>query len=211
MTGGAVSVVGSPGASVTLSEIAQALSPGRSLPEGIEDYGLEATDIYHPENNTFAYGVHVSTVEVDLETGVVRPLRHVVVNDSGRVINPLILEGQVQGGVALGLGGGLLEEVVYDGDGQPRNPNFMDYLVPAIDNVPPEIVVEHMEIPTPLNADGIKGGGEGGAVGAPAAVANAVADAIRPARINATPLTPPRVHAAIRAAGLDAATTSPTP
>jgi carbon-monoxide dehydrogenase large subunit len=144
----------------------------------------------------------VATVEVDIETGVVSHLRHVVVNDSGRVINPLILEGQVQGGVALGVGGALLEEILYDDEGQPRNPNFMDYLVPGIDNVAPEILVEHMEIPTPLNPDGIKGGGEGGAVGAPAAIANAVASAIRPARINATPLFPARVHEAIVAAGL---------
>jgi carbon-monoxide dehydrogenase large subunit len=207
MADGRVSVVGSPGVSVTLAEIATTLSPGKPLPDGVEDYGLEATDIFHPKNNTFAYGVHVATVEVDVETGVVRPLRHVVVNDSGRVINPLILDGQVQGGVALGLGGCLLEEVLYDQDGQPRNPNFMDYRVPGIDNVPREILVEHMETPTPLNADGIKGGGEGGAVGAPAAIANAVADAIRPARITATPLTPARVHRAIREAGLDPATT----
>lgn len=201
---GQISVVGSPAASVSLAEVATAVAPGKPLPADIEEYGMEATDIYHPENNTFAYGVHVSTVEVDIETGLVKPLRHVVVNDSGTVINPLILEGQVQGGVALGLGGCLLEEVVYDADGQPRNPNFMDYRVPAIGNLPPEVLVEHMEIPTPLNADGIKGGGEGGAVGAPAAIANAVADAIAPARINATPLTPARVHAATQDAGLSA-------
>jgi carbon-monoxide dehydrogenase large subunit len=200
---GTVSVVGSPAVSITLGEIATALSPGRPLPDGIEDYGLESTDVFHPPDNTFAYGVHIATVEVDVETGLVRVLRHVVVNDSGRVINPLILEGQVQGGVALGLGGCLLEEVIYDEDGQPRNPNFMDYRVPAIDNLPPEILVEHMEIPTPHNPDGIKGGGEGGAVGAPPAIANAVADALPGARINATPLTPARVHRAIREAGLD--------
>jgi carbon-monoxide dehydrogenase large subunit len=199
---GQVSVAGSPSATVSLAEVATAVAPGRPLPADIEEYGMEATDIYHPEDNTFAYGVHIATVEVDVETGVVKPLRHVVVNDSGTVINPLILEGQVQGGVALGLGGCLLEEVVYDADGQPRNPNFMDYRVPAIDNLPPEVLVEHMEIPTPINSDGIKGGGEGGAVGAPAAIANAVANAIAPARVTATPLTPARVHASIRAAGV---------
>jgi carbon-monoxide dehydrogenase large subunit len=209
MGDGAVSVVGSPAMSVTLAEIAGALSPGKPLPAGFEDYGLEATDVFHPPDNTFAYGAHVSSVEVDLETGMVRVLRHVVVNDSGRVINPLILEGQVQGGVALGLGGCLLEEVLYDEDGQPRNPNFMDYRVPGVDNLPPEIIVEHMEIPTPHNPDGIKGGGEGGAVGAPAAIANAVADALPGARINATPLTPARVHRAIVDAGITAGGRSP--
>jgi len=201
---GAFTVAGSPGASVSLADVATAVAPGSPLPEGVADYGLEATDVFHPKTNTFAYGVHVATVEVDIETGVVKHLRHVVVNDSGRVINPLILEGQVQGGVALGVGGALLEEILYDDDGQPRNPNFMDYLVPGVENVSPEIVVEHMEIPTPLNPDGIKGGGEGGAVGAPAAIANAVANAIRPARIAATPLFPARVHEAIVAAGLGA-------
>jgi carbon-monoxide dehydrogenase large subunit len=202
---GAIAVVGSPGASVTFAELASAVAPGAPLPEGIDEYGLEATDLFHPETNTFAYGVHVATVEVDIETGLVRHLRHVVVNDSGRVINPLILEGQVQGGVALGIGGALLEEVTYAEDGQPTSASFMDYVMPGVDNVPPEIVVEHMEIPTPLNPDGVKGGGEGGAVGAPAAIANAVADALRPARITRTPLSPARVHRAIREAGLDAA------
>lgn len=199
--GGRASVKGSPSRSVPLADVAAAVSPGRTLPEGIDAYGLEATDIFHPESNTFAYGVHVSAVEVDVETGIVTPITHVVCNDSGTVINPLLLDGQVQGGVGLGLGGALLEEVLYDDAGQPRNPNFMDYLIPAVGNMP-EIHVEHMETPTPLNPDGIKGGGEGGAVGAPAAIANAVADALRPARVTATPLTPERVCRLAGEAGL---------
>jgi aerobic carbon-monoxide dehydrogenase large subunit len=199
---GRVSIIGSPGGpSVSLAEVAGAVAPGQVLPEGVETYGIEATDVFHPETNTFAYGVHVSKVEVDPSTGVVTLLEHHVVNDSGTVINPLVLDGQVQGGVAFGIGGALLEEVVYDDDAQPRNPNFMDYLVPAESNVP-DIVVEHMEIPTPLNPDGIKGGGEGGAVGAPAAIANAVADAIAPGRVTATPITPARVFTALTEAGL---------
>jgi carbon-monoxide dehydrogenase large subunit len=199
---GRVTIVGSPGGpSVSLAEVAAAVSPGQALPEGVQKYGIEATDVFHPETNTFAYGVHVSKVEVDPATGVVTLLEHYVVNDSGTVINPLVLEGQVQGGVAFGVGGALLEEVVYDEDAQPRNPNFMDYLLPAESSVP-DIVVEHMEIPTPLNPDGIKGGGEGGAVGAPAAIANAVADAIAPGRVTATPITPARVFAAMAEAGL---------
>jgi carbon-monoxide dehydrogenase large subunit len=199
---GRVTIVGSPGGpGVSLAEVAAAVAPGQPLPEGIDSYGIEATDVFHPETNTFAYGVHVSKVEVDPATGVVTLLEHHVVNDSGTVINPLVLEGQVQGGVAFGIGGALLEEVVYDDDAQPRNPNFMDYLLPAESNVP-DITVEHMEIPTPLNADGIKGGGEGGAVGAPAAIANAVADAIAPGRVTGTPITPARVFAAMAEAGL---------
>jgi carbon-monoxide dehydrogenase large subunit len=200
---GRIAIIGSPGGpSVSLAEVASAVTPGQELPEGVDTYGIEATDVFHPKTNTFAYGVHVSKVEVDPATGVVTLLEHHVVNDSGRIINPLVLEGQVQGGVAFGIGGALLEEVVYDDDAQPRNPNFMDYLLPADSNVP-DIVVEHMEIPTPLNADGIKGGGEGGAVGAPAAIANAVADAIAPGRITATPITPARVYAALVEAGVE--------
>jgi aerobic carbon-monoxide dehydrogenase large subunit len=199
---GRVAIVGSPGGpSVSLAEVAAAVAPGQALPDGVESYGIEATDVFHPRTNTFAYGVHVSKVEVDPGTGVVTLLEHHVVNDSGTVINPLVLEGQVQGGVAFGIGGALLEEVVYDDDAQPRNPNFMDYLLPAESSVP-DIVVEHMEIPTPLNPDGIKGGGEGGAVGAPAAIANAVADAIAPGQVTATPITPARVFAAMAEAGL---------
>jgi carbon-monoxide dehydrogenase large subunit len=204
LSDGRVSIVGSPaGPSVSLGEIAAAVSPGQSLPEGVESYGVEATDVFHPETNTFAYGVHVSKVEVDPATGIVTLLEHHVVNDSGTVINPLVLDGQVQGGVAFGIGGALLEEVVYDEDAQPRNPNFMDYLLPGDRNVP-EITVEHMAIATPLNPDGIKGGGEGGAVGSPAAIANAVADAIHPGRVTATPITPARVYAALLEAGVKA-------
>lgn len=199
---GRISVVGSPsGADVSLADVASAVAPGQPLPEGIDHYGIEETDVFHPETNTFAYGVHVSKVEVDPETGMVKLLEHYVVNDSGTVINPLILEGQVQGGVALGIGGALLEEVLYDEEGQPRNPNFMEYLLPGDENVP-DIVVEHMVTPSPLNPDGMKGGGEGGAVGAPAAIANAVADAIYPGRVTATPITPDRVFRAMVDAGV---------
>ncbi len=198
---GAVRVVGSPGSSAPLAEIASRVMPGEELPVGIDEYGIEATDVYHPSSNTFSYGVHISKVEVDRDTGMVKLLEHHVVNDSGTVVNPLILDGQVQGGVALGVGGALLEEVRYSEDGQPENPNFMDYLLPTVETVP-IIEVEHMVVPTPINDDGVKGGGEGGAVGAPAAIANAVADAIHPARVNATPLTPVRVFAAMAEAGL---------
>ncbi|MGI9557213.1 MAG: xanthine dehydrogenase family protein molybdopterin-binding subunit, partial [Solirubrobacterales bacterium] len=199
---GRVRAVGAPGGpSVSLAEAAGAVTPGQPLPAGIEEYGLEDTDVYHPETNTFAYGLHVSKVEVDPETGIVELLEHYVVNDSGAVINPLIMDGQVHGGVALGIGGALLEEVVYDDDAQPQNPNFMDYLLPTDENVP-NIVVEHMVTPTHLNEDGIKGGGEGGAVGSPAAIANAVADAIYPAPLTATPITPDRVFEAMANAGL---------
>lgn len=201
LSDGQVRVVGSPSAGISLGEIAAYVKPGAELPDGIDDYGIEATDVYHPSSNTFSYGVHVSKVEVDGETGVVTLLEHHVVNDSGTVVNPLILEGQVQGGVALGVGGALLEEIRYRDDGQPANPSFMDYLLPTVEAVP-MIEVEHMEVASPINPDGVKGGGEGGAVGAPAAIANAVADAIHPARITATPITPDRVFGAMVEAGM---------
>jgi carbon-monoxide dehydrogenase large subunit len=202
LEGGAVSVAGSPDRRLPLGEVAQAVAPGRPLPPGIDSYGLEATDIFHPETNAFAYATHVAVVEVDIDTGVVTPLRHIVVEDSGTLINPLLVDGQVQGGIALGLGGALLEEIVYDEDGQPQNASFMDYLIAGVDNMP-EIVIEHMSIPTPLNPDGIKGVGEGGAVGSPAAIANAVADALSPfgVEITETPITPARVYRLLRDAG----------
>ncbi|MCY3911324.1 MAG: molybdopterin-dependent oxidoreductase, partial [bacterium] len=196
---GEVQVKGSPASSVSLAQVAGRVAPGQPLPTGVDNYTLDATDIYHPPTNTFSYGCHIATVEVDIDTGVVTLLRHVVVNDSGTLINPLLVDGQVQGGVALGIGGALLEEIAYGEDGQPLNANFMDYLVPAIGNMP-EMVVEHMIVPTPLNADGMKGAGEGGAVGAPAAIANAVADAVLPlgAKITETPLGPETVYRALQ-------------
>ena len=199
---GRVSVVGSPDRSLTLAEIAQAVAPGQALPPGIESYGLEETEIFHPPTNAFPYGVHVATVEVDIETGVVTPLRLAVVSDAGRLINPLIVDGQYQGGVALGVGGALLEEIVYDQDGQPVNPNFMEYLLPAVDSMP-EVMLEHMHTPTPHNPDGMKGCGEGGAIGPPSAIANAVSDALSPFGIVVarTPVTPCRVYELLLEAG----------
>lgn len=196
---GEVRVKGSPASSVSLAQVAGRVAPGQPLPDGVDGYTLDATDVYHPETNTFSYGCHVATVEVDIETGVVTLLRHVVVNDSGTLINPLLVDGQVQGGVALGIGGALLEDIAYSDDGQPLNANFMDYLIPAIGNMP-EMVVEHMMVPTPLNVDGMKGAGEGGAVGSPAAIANAVADALLPlgVKITETPLGPETVYRALQ-------------
>ncbi|MFT7475690.1 MAG: carbon-monoxide dehydrogenase large subunit [Verrucomicrobiales bacterium] len=199
---GVVRVKGSPSSAIPLAQVAARVAPGQQLPEGIENYTLDATDVYHPETNTFAYGCHIATVEVDTETGVVTLLRHVVVNDSGSLINPMLVDGQVQGGVALGIGGALLEEISYDDDGQPQNANFMDYLVPAIGNMP-EMVVEHLMVPSPINVDGMKGAGEGGAVGSPAAIANAIADALRPlgAKVTETPLGPTTIYRMLKDAG----------
>jgi carbon-monoxide dehydrogenase large subunit len=200
---GRIVVAGSPERGVTLGEVAQAVAPGRPLPAGIESYGLEETDLFHPPTNAFPYGVHVATVEVDVETGVVTPLQLAVVSDAGRLINPLIVDGQYHGGIALGIGGALLEEIVYNEDGQPAGVSFMDYLLPSVDCMP-EILLEHMHTPTPHNPDGMKGCGEGGAIGPPAAIANAVTDALSPfgVVVTQTPVTPGRVYELLVDAGV---------
>jgi carbon-monoxide dehydrogenase large subunit len=200
---GRVVVIGSPERAVTLGEIARRVAPGRPLPEGIDTYGLEQTDYFHPETNTFAYGTQIAIVEVDAESGRVHPLRMVVVGDCGKVINPLLVEGQYQGGISMGIGGALFEEIVHGADGQPLNPNFMDYLLPVGSDAP-EIVIDHIESPSIRNPDGFKGVGEGGAIGAPAALANAVADALAPFGVDVveTPITPERIHRLIAEASV---------
>jgi carbon-monoxide dehydrogenase large subunit len=199
---GSVRVAGSPERAVTLAQVAQAVSPGSTLPPGVEEYELQATDIFHPPDNAFPYGTHIASVEVDVHTGVVTPRTLTIVTDSGTLINPLIVDGQYHGGAALGIGGALYEEVLYDEDGNPRNPSFMDYLVPTVD-VMPEVRLGHMATPSPHNPDGMKGAGEGGAIGPPAAIANAVSDALAPFGVVATetPVTPERVRALLREVG----------
>jgi carbon-monoxide dehydrogenase large subunit len=191
---GVVSVAGVPGVARTLREVVAAVRPGRPLPPGIQDYGVSATSYFHPETNAFGYGTQVAIVEVDIESCMVDVRRMAIVGDAGRLINPMIVDGQYHGGMSMGLGGALLEEVVYGDDGQPLNPNFMDYLLPSLDVSPP-IEVDHLFTPTPLNPDGIKGVGESGTIGAPAAIANAVADALRPfgVAITETPITPSKL------------------
>ncbi len=191
----AVSVVGSPQRAVGLGEIARRLAPGRPLPEGVESHGLTKTEYFHPEANTFSYGTQIAVVEVDPETGFVRPLRVAVVGDCGTIINPTLVDGQYQGGISMGIGGALLEEIIHDEEGQPQTPNFMDYLMPSGGDAP-EIVIEHMATASLRNPDGFKGVGEGGAIGAPAAVANALADALSPfgVEIVRTPMTPERIR-----------------
>jgi carbon-monoxide dehydrogenase large subunit len=155
-----------------------------------------------PEPGSFASAVHAAHVELDPVTGAVRLLRYVVVEDCGRVVNPMIVDGQVQGGVAQGIGGALLEHLVYDEDGTLVTTSLMDYLLPTAAEVPP-IDVLHLESPAPDVPGGFKGMGEGGAVVAPATVVSAVNDALAPLGIvaNHTPLTPEWVHAALARAG----------
>jgi len=188
---GAAWVRGVSGRAVSLAELAEASRPGDGhRPAGMLP-GLEARHYFESDAPPFAYGVHAVVVDVDPETGAVRLERYVVVSDSGRLINPMIAEGQIIGGVAQGLGGALFEQLVYDADGQLLSSSLLDYALPTARDVP-NIEMVHLQIPSPLNPLGVKGLGEGGAVGAHAAVANAVADALLPLgiTIRSTPLSP---------------------
>ena len=197
---GRIAVRGVPDRSLTLSEvsvIASAPRPGYAVPGG-QDPGLEAAGYVHVTQSTYSNGAHAAVVEVDVETGVVRVLRYVAVDDCGTMINPMVVEGQVHGGVAHGIGNALLEAVVYDDAGQPITGTLMDYALPRADDVP-RLEVHHVTTPSPLNPLGVKGAGEGGALPAPAAIANAVADALG-VNVTAMPLTREGVWRAIRAA-----------
>jgi len=175
------------------------------LPEG-EEPGLETTRRFMPPDpGTFASAAHAAHVELDSETGAVRILRYVVVEDCGTIVNPLIVDGQVHGGVAQGIGGALYEDLVYDDAGNLVAGSFMDYLVPTAAEIP-DVDVCHLESPTPFVPGGFKGMGEGGAVNSPATVLSAVNDALRPLGVvaNHTPITPDFVVAALIADHVDA-------
>lgn len=192
---GRVVARGSPERSLTLGEVAQAAQPGprARLPAGTEP-GLEVTHYFVPPTVTFASGTHVVGVEVDEETGFVKLLRYVTVDECGRMLNPMIVEGQIHGGVAHGVGNALYEEAVYDAEAQLLTGTYMDYLMPTAAEVPP-IEVGHQEFLSELNPFGIKGCGEGGAVSPPAAIANAIVDALSPLPVNVdrVPLSPERL------------------
>jgi aerobic carbon-monoxide dehydrogenase large subunit len=207
---GVVSVRGAPDRRMTLRDVARAAYAGaRRLPKDVEP-GLEATRFYDPFFGTASSAVHVAVVEVDLDLCAVSLLRHVVVEDCGRVINPMIVEGQAIGGVVQGLGGALLEEVVHDDRGQLLTASLMDYLVPTATEVP-RVEVRHLGRPSPSTLGGFKGVGEGGTIGAPAAIANAVSDALTSLGIEIIelPISPARLFERLREVG--GAATSPTP
>jgi carbon-monoxide dehydrogenase large subunit len=142
-----------------------------------DEPGLEGRDYYSPERSTFASGMHAVVVETDPDTAEVRILRYCVVHDCGRLINPLIVEGQIHGGVAQGVGGALYERMVYDEHGQLQNASFMDFLMPYVTEVPRMIEIDHLETPSPLNQLGIKGAGEAGVIPSAAVFAAAIEDA----------------------------------
>ena len=202
LAGGRVRVRGVPDMAVELGEIARALAgqPGYALPGGMEP-GMEALGTFTPETVTYCNGCHVAEVEVDVETGAVEILRYTVVHDCGRMINPMIVDGQVIGGAIHGIGSALYERMAFDGAGQPMTVNLGECLMPGACEMP-RLDLIHTESPTPLNPLGAKGAGEGGVIPAPAAIAAAVEDALAPfgVLIDDVPIAPDRIAAAVAAA-----------
>jgi carbon-monoxide dehydrogenase large subunit len=192
-----------PRASVSFAEIGRAwYHHPEELPPTADPQGLTAIAGYKAiDGGVFSYSVHGVVLAVDPEIGAVEILDYVIVEDCGRMVNPLLVDGQVIGGLAGGIGNALYEESVYDERGQPLAATLADYRVPGASAMP-EVRIVHMETPSPFSEFGMKGVGESGAIGPPAAIANAINDALRPlgAEILETPMTPKRILAAIRAA-----------
>jgi len=199
---GAISVKGAPFRALAVSDVARQayMVSTRPLPDGIEP-GLDATTYYDPPIQTISNGTHLAMVEVDAETGTVRLLRHVVAHDCGTVINPRIVDGQIHGGTAQGLGQALMETAAYDEAGQLLSGTLMDYALPRANDMPLHFAITHLETPSPHTVAGIKGMGEGGTIVAVASVANAVADAVAGARVPRLPLSASRVYDLPRGGG----------
>jgi len=194
---GVVRVKGAPEAAVALGTIAVLSNPLRyafdeaskaatqfaigdpDKPAVAEDDepGLEGRNFYSPPRSTFANGMHAVVVETDVDTAEITILRYCVVHDCGHLINPLIVEGQIHGGVAQGIGGALYERMAYDEHGQLQNASFTDFLMPYVTEVPAEIEMDHLETPSPLNPLGVKGAGEAGVIPSAALFASAIEDA----------------------------------
>jgi carbon-monoxide dehydrogenase large subunit len=190
-----------PGGSVSLAEVARVwYRAPQNLPDDADPGGLEVTIGYKPprDTGTFSYACHAALVAVDVETGAVEILDYVVVEDGGKLINPMIVDGQVLGGIAQGVGTALYEEMPFDSEGQPLASTFADYLLPGSTEMPPTRI-QHMETPSPYTEFGQKGIGESGAIGPPAAIANAVNDALKGlgVEIGELPITPRRLFDAI--------------
>src|SRR5699024_6678827 len=189
---GRISPKSVPGIQLTVGEVAyMANRRVAKLPQG-EDPGLIVTDFSDgPDRGTFSNACHGAEVKVDTWTGHVTVQRYIVAEDCGTMINATIVEGQVQGGVAQGIGTALLEEFTYSPEGQPESSTFMDYLMPTSTEIP-NLEIYHFESPSPWTENGVKGMGEAGAIGPPAAVINAVSDALA-MNVNETPATPERL------------------
>ena len=171
-----------------LSEVA------RALPEG-----LNAEDTFESAHMVYPYGVHVAAVRVDPETGGVAIERYVMAYDIGKAVNPKLVEGQIAGGLAQGIGGALLEEFLYDDSGEPLSVTFADYLMPTAHEVPPSTILITEDAPSPLNPLGLKGAGEGGTNPVGAVIASAIDDAIGiPGAVTVLPVTPQRLKALLK-------------
>ncbi|HKC21577.1 MAG TPA: molybdopterin cofactor-binding domain-containing protein [Gaiellaceae bacterium] len=206
--GAGFAVKGAPDRAKTIQEIAGAAALGYDLPEGTEPY-LDDTYYYDPPNCTFPFGTHVAIVEVDAETGEVKLERYVAVDDVGKVINPMIVDGQVQGGITQGIAQALWEGAAYNEDGQLLTSSMMEYAVPKAEFLP-KLEVDRTETPTDLNPLGVKGAGETGTIASTPAVVNAVVDALAPLGITHLdmPLTPERVWRAMEGGRHVSATSS---
>jgi carbon-monoxide dehydrogenase large subunit len=192
---GGVSLIGAAEYRVTLANLARKLDGSAGVPmlKGIEP-GLSATAFFDAQRNTFASGTNLAEVEVDPETGMVRITRYIVGHDCGRLINPLLVDGQVRGGVAHGIGNALFERMIYDSDGQPQTVTYGEYLLPLATEMP-RIEIIHIETPSPLNPLGVKGAGEGGTIPAAACIISAIEHALSPfaVRITEHPVSPARL------------------
>jgi carbon-monoxide dehydrogenase large subunit/6-hydroxypseudooxynicotine dehydrogenase subunit gamma len=186
---------------MTLGEVAKALEPASKL-RGGRPPGLNAEGWFYTDHMNYPYGVHVAVLRVDRHTGAVAIERYLVAYDVGRAVNPMLVEGQIAGGFAQGLGGALLEEFVYDERGEPLSVSFADYLMPTAREVPPLDVLITEDAPSPLNPLGLKGAGEGGANPVGAVIASAIDDAIGiPGAITTLPVTPQRLRDILKRAG----------
>src|SRR5215470_8295013 len=194
---GTFAVRGSPEASTTIQDVALATFAAHNYPEGMEPT-LNSDAVLDPENFSFPHGTHLCATEVDTETGRVQIRSYVAVDDVGKVVNPLIVEGQVHGGLAQGIAQALYEEAVYDADGNLQTGTLVDYLVPAAPDLP-DFVTDRTETPATTNPLGVKGVGEAGTIASTPAVVNAVVDAVRHLGVTdiRMPCTPERVWRAI--------------
>jgi CO/xanthine dehydrogenase Mo-binding subunit len=214
---GLVQVKGTPGASIPLRTVAVLSNPLRYAfdeaakqatqfagpgddskpPVAVGDApGLEHVDYYSPIRSTFASGAHAAIVEIDPATWEIDIVKYAVVHDCGNMVNPMIVEGQVHGGVAQGVGGALYERMAYDRDGQLQNASFMDFLMPYASEIP-DVVIDHQQTPSPLNPLGIKGAGEAGVIPGTAAIASAIEDAVG-RRIASMPISPTELYDLVR-------------
>jgi carbon-monoxide dehydrogenase large subunit len=193
-TDGRIHLASDPAQGYSLGQLADCASARNKLPDGI-DFNLDAYIHFQVPGVAYAYASHIAVVEVNTRTGRIRVRDYGVAHDCGKVINPMIVEGQIVGGVAQGIGATFMEDLVYDRDGQLLTRSMMEYLLPSVGDIPP-IRLRHMETPTPHNPYGMKGAGEGGMTGAPAALVNAIEDALLPFGVKLSddgPFTPSRI------------------